>query len=295
MSDYNSYNSSPQDLKQDIHEAAKSVVNGTEHDFRGISTHNNEDIRGEAPLTHFHSFFYDLVTWKFPRATLVIFASLLSTIFAFRFINVIRYIFKAAYLLLGSVAALEYAGKPMGYKGVVSQLRPRRYYTIPRDSLESIFEEIHDFLNFVVVEFQRIVFVENIFTTVVAFALSFVGYFLIKYLPIWSLAFLTTVAVFTGPYIYLNNQELIDAQLNHYSDIANSKLIEARGYGEQYAGEAISRARVTATELREKVQNYTNKASGPQLRTVNPTDFPTTPAQEPAPAYSHEQRTEIAA
>ena len=45
-------------------------------------------------------------------------------------------------------------------------MRPRRYYIIPRESLESIFEEIHDFLNFVVVEFQRILFVENIVTTV---------------------------------------------------------------------------------------------------------------------------------
>jgi len=61
---------------------------------------------------------------------------------------------------------LEYAGKHLGYKGVVSQMRPRRYYTIPREKIESIFEEIHDFLNFVVVEFQRVVFVENLFTTV---------------------------------------------------------------------------------------------------------------------------------
>lgn len=69
-----------------------------------------------------------------------------------------------------AVASLEYGGKLLGYKGIISQMRPRRYHTVPRESVESIFEEIHDFLNFVVVEFQRIVFVENIVTT---FAVSF--------------------------------------------------------------------------------------------------------------------------
>lgn len=264
----------------------KSVVNGAEHDFRGLQNSNNQEIRPGEPLTHFHSFFYDLVTWKFPRATLFIFMSILSTIFAFRFINVMRYIFKAAYLLLGSVATLEYIGKPLGYKGIVSQMRPRRYYTIPRQSLESIFEELHDFLNFVVVEFQRVVFVENIATTVVSFVFSFFGYFLIKYLPFWSLAFITTIMAFTGPYVYINNQEAIDAQLAHYSEFANHKINEARGYGEQYAGEAVNRARETAFQLSDRVQTYTSRkpsaaTATPEKPALNTTDFPVAPSSEP--------------
>ncbi|KAI5797991.1 Reticulon-domain-containing protein [Peziza echinospora] len=277
------------DINTDINAAAKNAVNGTQHDFRGLNDarhgldNNAQDNRPEEHLTHFHSFFYDLVTWKFPRATSFIFLSILSTIFAFRFINVLRYVFKAAYLLLGSVAALEYAGKPLGYKGVVSQMRPRRYYTISRSSLESVFEELHDFLNFVVVEFQRVVFVENVFTTVVSFVFSFFGYFLIKYLPLWSLAFITTIMVFTGPYIYINNQDAIDAQIAHYSDFANHKLIEARGLGEQYAGEAVIRARETAFQLSDKVQNYTTRrpAATAEKTELNANNFPSVPATEP--------------
>lgn len=285
------YNTSQQDVKSDIHAAAKDVVNGTQQDFRGLHESNNQEIRPETPLTHFHSFFYDLVTWKYPRASLLIFTSLLSTILAFRFVNVMRYIFKAAYLLLGSVAALEYVGKHLGYKGIVSQMRPRRYYTIPRENIESIFEEIHDFLNFVVVEFQRIVFVENLFTTVAAFVASFFGYFLIKYLPFWSLAFLGTTLAFTGPYIYINNQEQIDAQINHYSEIVNMKLNEARGVTEQYAGEYANRAKQTASQLSERVQSYTNRrVSGEQARpNLNSQDFPNAPTQEPISPLQHQE------
>lgn len=292
------YNTSQQDVKSDLTTAAKNAVNGTQQDFRGLHESNNQEIRPETPLTHFHSFFYDLVTWKYPRASLLIFTSLLTTILAFRFVNVMRYVFKAAYLLLGSVSAMEYAGKHFGYKGVVSQMRPRRYYTIPRENIESIFEEIHDFLNFVVVEFQRIVFVENLFTTIAAFVASFFGYFLIKYLPFWSLAFLGTVLAFAGPYIYINNQEQIDAQINHYSDIANMKLNEARGVTEQYAGEYANRARQTASQLSEKVQSYTNRrASGEHAKpNLNPHDFPTAPTQDPVlPPQYQEHRNPILA
>lgn len=110
-----------------------------------------------------------------------------------------------------------------------------------------------------------------------------------------------TIAAFTGPYIYINNQEQIDAQINHYSDIANSKLLEARGYSEQYAGEAVSRAKATATQLTEKVQNYTNRkasASHGNLAQsdINPADFPRAPAQQPlSPPEYQEHHTEIPA
>jgi hypothetical protein len=46
-------------------------------------------------------------------------------------------------------------------------MRPRRYHTIPRESVEKLFNEAHDLLNFFVVEFQRVIFVENIFATIV--------------------------------------------------------------------------------------------------------------------------------
>lgn len=278
-------------LKPEVNPAP---VNGTQDNYGGGQESINQQ---NEPLTHFHSFFYDLVTWKFPRATSCIFFSLLSAIFAFRFINVMRYVFKAAYLLLGTVAALESIGKAIGYKGIVSQMRPRRYHTISRESLESIFEESHDFINFVVVEFQRIVFVENIFTTVAAFLSSFFGYFLIKYLPFWSLAFLGTIIAFTGPYIYINNQEAIDNLANQYGELANQKFIEARGYGEQYAEEVVNRAKVTASQLTEQVQNYAGRGAATTTKkpAVSAHEFPPVLAKEPVIQTPHEQPTPILA
>lgn len=65
------------------------------------------------------------------------------------------------------MAFLEIAAKPFGARGFISSVRPKRYYMISRDSLDRIFGELHDLLNFFVLEFQRVLFAENIFATVV--------------------------------------------------------------------------------------------------------------------------------
>lgn len=69
-------------------------------------------------------------------------------------------------LTVVAASVLELAGKPLGAKGIVSSMRPTRYYTVPRESLEMFFENLHDLTNFFVLEFQRVLFVENIFTTI---------------------------------------------------------------------------------------------------------------------------------
>lgn len=45
-------------------------------------------------------------------------------------------------------------------------MRPRKYYTIPRQNLEAALEDVEQLINFFVIEFQRIVFAENVYATV---------------------------------------------------------------------------------------------------------------------------------
>ena len=63
-------------------------------------------------------------------------------------------------------ASVEIAGKVMFGKGLTSQFRPKRYFIIPRDSLERFLDDIEQLINFFVIETQRIVFAENIYATV---------------------------------------------------------------------------------------------------------------------------------
>lgn len=68
-------------------------------------------------------------------------------------------------LTFSAIAAAEMAGKFIFDNGLASQMRPKKYYTIPRESLERSLEDIEQLINFFVIEIQRIVFAENIYKT----------------------------------------------------------------------------------------------------------------------------------
>lgn len=214
-------------------------------------------------LTHFHSFFNDTFTWKYPRTTGLLFASSLLVIFLGHFVDLLRYVFKGAYITFAVVAFVEYVGRPVTGTGFMTQLRPRQYYTIPRENLEIIFAEAHDFLNFVVLEFQRVLFVEHLGYTIASFVLSFVGYFLIKYLPLWSLVLLADIALFTLPLIYLQNQELIDAQIARVSAIMNQHVQNAKGLAGKHTADYMNKARAYSNDLSGKVSAYQNRQKIP--------------------------------
>ena len=103
--------------------------------------------------------------WKNPRATGITFAATILFIFAARYLNVIRYAFKALYIVLGSTAAAEIAGKTVLGDGIATKLRPKKYFVIPKESLERFLDDAEQLINFFVIEFQRVIFVENIWAT----------------------------------------------------------------------------------------------------------------------------------
>lgn len=66
-----------------------------------------------------------------------------------------------------ATAVLEIAGRVVFGQGFTSKfLRPRKYYTIPRETIESILEDIGQLFDFLLIEFQRTLFAENIAYTV---------------------------------------------------------------------------------------------------------------------------------
>lgn len=64
-------------------------------------------------------------------------------------------------------ATAEIAGQTLlGGDGLATRMRPRKYFTIPKESLERFLDDFEQLINFFVIEFQRILFAENIWATV---------------------------------------------------------------------------------------------------------------------------------
>lgn len=95
-------------------------------------------------------------------ASSITYSFIVASIFAARYLDVIRWAFKLSWMVLGVTIAAETTGKLILNNGLASQVRPRRYYTVPRETLDAMIGDVHELVNFFVIEAQRIIFAENV-------------------------------------------------------------------------------------------------------------------------------------
>ncbi len=247
-----------------------------------------------------------------------------------RYLPALRWVFKGLYLALGgnlhlpnetkepadfikASAAAEVGGKVLFSQGLASSFRPRKYYTIPRESLEASLEDVEQLINFFVIEFQRVLFAENLARTLAAFLAAFTSYWLIKFVPFWGLSLIAVSIVYLAPLVYVNNKEMIDQNINKASQIINSQASQVKEISIHHAERATSTVKAYAGDYSAKAQNYIGGARGrsnsPEVNTSSPapqkyqvggdapnyssSDFPHAPKQEPtAGVTSHQQQYE---
>ncbi len=203
-------------------------------------------------------------------------------------------------------------GKLLFSQGLATSVRPRKYYTIPREALEASLEDVEQLINFFVIEFQRILFAENVTNTVAAFFAALISYWLIKFVPLWGLSLISVSAIYLSPLIYINNKEIIDQQLDNVYQVVNSQAVQVRDLASHQADRAAGTVKAYAGDYTSKAQNYIGSARGrsksPELikntslplksepgtaPNYSPSDFPHAPNQEPTPnVTSHQEQYE---
>ncbi|KAL2167028.1 hypothetical protein VTG60DRAFT_1864 [Thermothelomyces hinnuleus] len=236
-------------------------------------------------LTHYHSFFSELLSWRNPRASAIAYASIITLIFSVRYLDIIRWAFKITWMVLGITIAAEVTGKALLNKGFATQLRPRKYYTIPRETLDLVIGDVHELINFFVIESQRVLFAENVYASAAAALAAFISYYLVKIVPYWGLAVIATTVIFFTPLIYTTNQELIDNQLKHASDIVNAQTAQLRTVAQKHTAQATQATKQYVGDCTAKAQALIKGArhhvEQPQKATsIKETDFPAPPKED---------------
>ena len=171
-------------------------------------------------------------------------------------------------------ASAEIAGKLVLSQGLASSLRPKKYYTIPREALEASLEDVEQLINFFVIEFQRILFAENVVHTVAGFGAALVSYWLIKVVPFWGLSLIAVSCIYMGPLIYMSNKELIDHHLNNASEVANAQANQLKDLAGQHTARAQETVKSYAGDYSAKAQEYMGSVRGrstsPELNSSKP-------------------------
>lgn len=224
------------------------------------------------PLTHYHSFFTTLLSWNNPRASGLAYAAIVVFIFAARYLHILRYAFKLTWVTLGITVLAELAGQTVLSTGLTSQFRPRKYFTIPKSTLNAVVGDVHELINFFVIEAQRIVFVENLLISGAAFVAAFISYFLIKVVPFWGLTLIGTSVIFLGPLVYKSNKQLIDEQLQRAANLANQQAEQTKKIASEQAARAIDTTKQVVGDYSSKAQELIGTANA-KVRSVSPTSL----------------------
>jgi ABC-type multidrug transport system fused ATPase/permease subunit len=264
----------------------------TSSEFRDLAnarqTPDQPAVTGQ-PLTHYHSMFYRLLSWKNPRATGITFAVTVLFIFAARYLDILRYVLRALYMVLGITAGVEIAGKAVLGEGVATRMRPKKYFVIPKESLERFLDDFEQLINFFVIEFQRVVFVENVWVTVGAFLASFISYWLVRIVPLWGLTLIGDSIIFLAPLVYINNKEFIDEHLRNAHHRINEQTAQLKdlaaqhtGHAQEVIGQYAGQSSAKIQELIGTAQHRVRQKTGGAP--VKSSDLPDAPGHEPASA-----------
>ncbi|KAK3339409.1 Reticulon-domain-containing protein [Neurospora tetraspora] len=206
------------------------------------------------PLTHYHSFFSELLSWNNPRASAIAYLSIVAAILSIRYFDVLRLCFKLTWMVLGVSVAAELAGKTILNQGFATQLRPRKYYTVSKETLDSAIGDVHELVNFFVIEAQRVLFAENVYVSGFVALAAFFAYYLVKIVPYWGLALIGTTIAFLGPLVYKTNKEVIDAQLHRASEIIGAQTAQLKTVAQQNTEKATQLTKQYVGEYTAKAQ-----------------------------------------
>ena len=82
------------------------------------------------------------------------------------------------------------------------------------------------------------------------------SYLLIKIVPFWGLTLIGTCALYITPWVYRNNREIIDQQIQNASDIVNKQANQVKDLAGQHTARASENLKAYAGDYSAKAQEY---------------------------------------
>lgn len=115
---------------------------------------------------------YKYINWEDPIRTLGLYIGALSILFGAHYLPLTQVALKGGVTTLGVVSVTEFASRLFSANSLSARLRPKEYKQIPESTLNATLKDIHDLIQYAVVQAQRIVFGQDLGKT---FAVSWVS------------------------------------------------------------------------------------------------------------------------
>ncbi|KAM6513449.1 hypothetical protein FALCPG4_015868 [Fusarium falciforme] len=227
---------------------------------------------------------YKYISWEDPIRTLGSYLGALSILFGAHYLPITQLALKAGAVTFGVMSVTEFASRSFGPDTFLSRLRSKEYRKIPESTLNATLKDIHDFVQYAVVQIQRIIFAQDLDRTFAAFLGLTTLYWLIKFIPPFGLAVLGLTLAYMAPLIsspwgrevaydgMARAEELTNAAVEKGNTLVQdgkakavdlpSKAQETAGGMRRHIGDLTQSAKQTAADLPNQARNSASDVSG---------------------------------
>ncbi|TDZ74766.1 hypothetical protein CTRI78_v000335 [Colletotrichum trifolii] len=242
--------------------------------IRSVFNDNDEGKHHEAPtsggplrqvLAHSDSL-YKYINWEDPARTLGAYVGAMSVLFGAHYLPLTRLAVKAGLTTLGAITVTEFVTRSLSAQPLSARLRPRQYRTVPEPTLNATLQDVHDFVQYAVVQLQKTVYGENLSLTIGAFAALTALYWIVPQLSAFGLAVVALHAVFIAPVLTSpagrqatrevgqRTQELVNATAERSKELAQDGQVKVT----QLAGAAADKSKELSQNGQAGAANLVN-------------------------------------
>ncbi|KAH6643468.1 Reticulon-domain-containing protein, partial [Truncatella angustata] len=195
---------------------------------------------------------YKYINWEEPSRTISSYIGALAFLSGLHYFPLTQLALKASAIVFGIMSVASFVTRSFNTK-TAGRLAPREYKRIPEDTLNATLKDVHDFVQYAVVQVQRIVLGEDLNKTFAAFVGSTALYWLIKVVSPFGLSVIGLTSVYLATLLTSprGREAALDASARA-GEIANTAAQSGKQIAQDGANQAAafsSKARDTVTDV----------------------------------------------
>ncbi|KAK9419044.1 putative Reticulon-domain-containing protein [Seiridium unicorne] len=200
---------------------------------------------------------YKYLNWEDPLRTLGSYVGVVSFLLGLHYLPLTQWALKVGATGLGVMSVASFASRSFNSNAnsnsnPADRLRPKQYKKVPEATLNATLGDIHDFVQYAVVEAQRIIFGEDLNKTFAAFVGATALFWLIKVVSPFGLSVLGVSSIYLATLIASPRGRKAareaSAQAGNMASVATEKGKVLAQDGKNQAAKLSSQARDTAAQ-----------------------------------------------
>ncbi|KAF4993979.1 hypothetical protein FGRMN_6110 [Fusarium graminum] len=206
---------------------------------------------------------YKYINWEDPPRTLASYFAAMTVLFGAHYLPLTRWAVEIGAAVFGVVSVTEFVSRKFGPDTFLARLRPREYKIVPEPTLNATLRDIHDFVQYAVVEVQKVIYGQDLRKAFAAFVSLATLSILMRVASPFSLAVLGLTALYIAPLISSPQGRAVARNATEQGkELANTAAEKAGALAEDSkakASELTSKTRETVVDAKQSANELASQ------------------------------------